>query len=360
MNALIVLADNVYLTPYINFYITILNKLNINYKIIYWDKNGNENIDDFRYMRFSYKVHSKANKLLGYLKYRKFIINEVKKEHYTIIIPLHAIVSFILFDLLSFNFNNRYVYDVRDYSYEKFFPYRMAQKRLVNNSMINIISSKGYEVFLPRGEYFVTHNIPHNDYKNYRQYENTGCSIISISYIGLIRFMDQNKKILLFFKNDKRFHLNFIGTNATQLKEFCDKNEIHNVTLIDTFYSHETLDYYANTDLIMNLYGNNTPLLDYALSNKLYYSACLYKPILVCEGTYMEKVSRAYGIGFTLEMNSMEEKDMLYQYIIQMNRKELIHNCDIFMTDVYKDETELDMELTKRLEKIKEGVKIND
>lgn len=360
MNMLIVLADNVYLTPYINFYISVLGELNVDYKIIYWDKNGNEDIDDSRYIRFFYKAPSKIRKVLGYIKYRKFVINEVKKESYTIIIPLHAIVSFILFDLFSFNFKNRYVYDVRDYSYERFFLYRMAQKRLVSNSMMNIISSKGYEEFLPKGEYFVTHNIPHSDYKSYRQYENSGCSTISISYIGLIRFMEQNKKILLFFKNDKRFNLNFIGTNAMHLKEFCDKNEIHNVSLIDTFDSHETLNYYKNTDLIMNLYGNNTPLLDYAISNKLYYSACLYKPILVCEGTYMEKMSRKYGIGFTLSMSSMEEKDELYQYIVEINRKKLILNCDIFMKDVYKDESELRIELIRRLQYIKEEVEIHD
>lgn len=360
MNALVILADNVYLTPYINFYICVLNKLHIHYKIIYWDKNSNEHIKDSRYIRFFYKSISRMSKIVGYLKYRKFIINEVEKEKYSIIISLNTILSFILFDLFIFKFKNRYIYDVHDYSYEKFFLYRITQKRLVNNSMINIISSRGYTEFLPQGEYFVTHNIPHNNYKGYRQYKNNSLPIISIGYIGLIRFMEQNKKILLFFKNDNRFHLNFIGTNAMKLKEFCHKNKIYNVTLVDTFPFEETLNYYKNMDLIMNLYGNKTPLLDYALSNKLYYSACLYKPILVCEGTYMEKVSKKYGIGFTLRMKSTKEKDELYHYIVHMERKKLIRKCDMFMSDVYKDQVELEKELIKRLKNIKENVKIND
>ncbi|WDU82055.1 hypothetical protein [Caloramator sp. Dgby_cultured_2] len=236
----------------------------------------------------------------------------------------------------------------------------MIQKRLVNNSLINIISSKGYEEFLPKGEYFVTHNIPYNNYTSYRQYKNSNSPVIFISYIGLIRFMEQNKRILLFFKNDKRFHLNFIGTNAMQLKDFCDNNEIHNVTLIDTFDSNETLNFYKNTDLIMNLYGNNTPLLKYALSNKLYYSACLYKPILVCEGTYMEKVINKYGIGFTLKMKSEEEKDALFKYITELDRNKLIHNCEMFMSDVYKDMSKLEKELLKRLQAIKLEVGLCD
>ncbi|MDB1944455.1 capsular biosynthesis protein [Clostridium tertium] len=360
INALIVLADNIYLTPYINLYISILNRLNINYKVIYWDKNNNEYINDSRYIRYSYKDRSKVSKIIGYIKYRSLIINNLKKKNYTIIIPLHGIVSFILFDVLMLKFKNRYIYDIRDYSYEKLLIYRIIQRILVNNSMINIISSKGYKEFLPKGEYFITHNIPYNDYKKYKQYEKSSCSKISISYIGLIRFMEQNKRILRFFKNDNRFHLNFIGTNAMGLKEFCERNNIYNVTLKDTFNSSETLNYYKDTDLIMNLYGNKTPLLDYALSNKLYYSACLYKPILVCEGTYMEKISKEYGIGFTLSMNNIEEKDILYKYIFEMKRNKFIDNCNIFMKEVYEENSKLEIELTNRLENIKEKVEIND
>lgn len=360
MRVLLILADNLYLTPYINFYISVLDRLSINYNIIYWDKNYNEYKNDNRYIRFSYKGTSKIRKIFGYIEYRKFIINEIKKNKYTILIPLHSIVPFILFDLFILKFKYKYIYDVRDYSYESFFLYRITQKILVNNSMINIISSRGYQEFLPQGEYFVTHNIPYNNYNDYKQYENNDGNIISISYIGLIRFMEQNKKIIMFFKNDDRFHLNFIGTDAMQLKEFCDKNEIYNVTLIDTFDQNETLNYYKDTDLIMNLYGNNTPLLDYALSNKLYYSACLYKPILVCEGTYMEKVTKEYGFGFTLNMKSVEEKEELIRYVVNIDRKRLIYNSDRFMKAVYKEESELEIELTKRLLDIKEALKIND
>ncbi|WP_207211277.1 capsular biosynthesis protein [Massilimicrobiota timonensis] len=357
MKALIILADNVYLTPYLQFYKSILDKQKIDHDIVYWDKNNNEDINDFQFFRFVYEGKGKIGKVFGYFRYRKFIISLIKKQQYDFLIPLHAIIYLLLFNLLNQKYKKRYIFDVRDYSYEKISVYKWMQKKLVSNSIINIISSKGYEEFLPKSEYFVTHNIPYGNYEKYKQLENTKNEVIQISYIGLIRFMEQNKKILFYFKNDNRFHLNFIGTNAKQLEEFCLENSIRNVTLIDTFDSKKTLEFYKKTDLIMNLYGNHTPLLDYALSNKLYYAACLYKPILVCEDTYMEKISMEYNIGYTLKMKNDEEKDKLYSYITQLDRKKLIENCDKFMKDVYEDKNILEKIMLKRIQEIKDKVK---
>lgn len=352
MKALIILADNVYLTPYLKFYTDLLNNCKFKYDIIYWDKNNNEIINESNYIRFTINSNNKINKLMGYFKYRNYIKKNEKNGYYDLIIPLHSIVSFLMFDLLLKKYKKRYIYDVRDYSYEKLYIFRYIQKKIVKNSMINIISSEGYKEFLPIDNYFITHNFITNDYKKYKQLTNSNNEVITISYIGLIRFMEQNKKILLFFKNDKRFHLNFIGTNAKQLQKFCSDNNINNVTLIDTFDSKLTLDYYEKTDAIMNLYGNNTPLLDYALSNKLYYSASLYKPILVCSDTYMEKISKNYNIGFTLKMKEEREKDELYKFIRKLDREEFIKNCDKFMKKVSEEQELLIKELANRISKL--------
>lgn len=352
MKALIILADNVYLTPYLKFYTVLLKNCKFDYDIIYWDKNNCETIIDGNYIRFTTKSNNKINKLIGYIKYRKHIKKIERNENYDLLIPLHSIVSFLMYDLLLKKYKKRYIYDVRDYSYEKFFIFRYIQKKIIRNSIINIISSDGYKEFLPVDTYYVTHNSPTCDYKKFKQLKNSNNEVIQISYIGLIRFMEQNKKNLLFFKNDKRFHINLIGTNADQLKKFCVDNDINNVTLIDTFDSRLTLNYYGKTDVIMNLYGNNTPLLDYALSNKLYYSASLYKPILVCSDTYMEKVSKNYNIGFTLKMEDESEKDELYTFIKELDREEFIKNCDKFMTKVSEEQETLIEELTNRILKL--------
>lgn len=349
MKALVILADNIYLTPYLKFYTDLLDNCNFNYDVIYWDKNNNEIVNKSNYIRFRITSRNKVNKLVGYFKYRRYIKKIEKNKKYDLIIPLHSIVTFIIFDMLLKKYKRRYIYDVRDYSYERFYMFRYVQKKIVKNSLINVISSKGYKKFLPKEKYFVIHNLPNNNYENFKQLNNTTNEKIQISYIGLIRFMEQNKKILKFFKNDNRFCINFIGTNANQLKKFCCDNNINNVNLIDTFNSELTLNYYEKTDIIMNLYGNNTPLLEYALSNKLYYSACLYKPILVCDNTYMEKVSKKYNIGFTIKMKSEKEKDELYEFMKKLDRKNFINNCNRFMEEVLNEQELLIKELTNRI-----------
>lgn len=333
---LFILADNVYLTPYLNKYIERIQS-KCDFKVMYWDKNDNEIIQSDKYIRFY-----EHNKLIGYIKYKKEIINYLKNNSFDIIIPLHQIIFLLIGNFLLRNYKYKYIYDVRDYSYEKYYFVRKIQNKLVNKSIINIISSEGFKEFLPEAKYFITHNIPNVVNKSIYDYDFYKHSPIRISYIGLIRFMDQNKKIIDFFKNDMRFEISFIGTNALELEEYCKENKVHNVNLVGTFDPKETMRFYDETDIIMNLYGNHTPLLDYAISNKFYYSILLKKPILVCKDTFMEKVSKEANVGFVMELENNEEKDNLYEYYRNIDIKDFEESCNQYLNKVYSDEKLLD------------------
>lgn len=354
MKVLFVLSDNIYLTPYLDFYISLLNEINCEYKILYWDKNDNEPTKEDNHIRYEYRANDKVGKVKGYIYFRKFILAEIRREHFDIIIPLHSILLFILYDVLKNKYKGCYVIDIRDYSYERLGIFRKIEDVLTKQSNINIVSSRGYFNFLPKGKYYVTHNIPRTNCDNYKQFENPSGRPINLSFIGLIRFMDQNKRIIDFFKSDSRFHLNFIGTHAEYLDTYCHNVNAKNVTLIGTFGATKTLEFYKESDAILNLYGNHTPLLDYALSNKLYYAAILYKPILVCEDTYMEEVSQRYRIGFTLRMKDDKERDQLYRYITELDRTAFIKNCDRFMKDSIEEDNKTRDELKARLLQIRE------
>lgn len=343
MKILFVLADNVYLTPYLNKYIARFSKESNTIKILFWDKNNNE-----RELPSNYKRYYDRYRVLGYLKFRRYIIEFINKEQFDFIIPLHQSAILLISDVLIKKYKNKYIFDVRDYSYEKYRIIKKIQKKLVENSRMNIISSEGYTNFLPHGKYYITHNLPN--------IENIKCNNrkkhfpIRISYIGLIRFMEQNKKIIDFFKNDNRFLISFIGTNSNLLKEYCEYNNVNNVELIDTFNPKDTLKFYDNTDVIMNLYGNHTPLLDYAISNKFYYALLLKKPILVCEDTFMEKVALKAEVGFVLKMKSETEKDDLFEYYNDLDFTKLETSCEKYLKKVYFDEELLDREINKIIE----------
>lgn len=353
MKVIFISADNLYLTPYLRLYTDILDANNDEYDVLYWDKRQNEPSSRKNYHRFIEGKKAEKATVFGYIKFRNWILKKLKMLAPDFLICLHQVANLILADVLLFRFSGKYIYDVRDYSYERFLIVRIVQRIFVRKSAMNIISSEGYRNFLPQGEYYIAHNLPAGFTKNCQKKSFGANNPIRISYIGLIRFMEQNKKIIRFFCNDERFILYFIGTGAEQLKEYCESIGAKNIVLIGTFDPQDTLQYYENTDLIMNLYGNKTPLLDFALSNKLYYAAMVSKPILVCDGTYMEQITHKFGFGYTLTLSEDQERDELFSYICSVNHEEIYESCNKFLVEV----TDQQEKLLQRLKFVLSNVK---
>lgn len=340
---------NLYLCPYISKYTSLIDG---DYDVIYWNRHGiEESIGSKQTYSFNYKMDEgigKFNKALGYLRFKKYAQNIIKKIDYDVIVLLQTSVGILLESILLKKYKGKYIVDIRDYTMEKnpvFFAY---EKILIKNCAYAVISSKGYEEFLPKFNYVLVHNdleIDHAKIKEFEERHRNSYKIV-ISYIGLIRFHDQNKRMILKFKNDSRFKLRFIGKDAYALKAFCKENHVNNVELIDRFPPAKTLDYYYETDIIYNLYGNNTPLLDYALSNKLYYAAKLKIPILVCPNTYMEKISMQYGFGFSFDLNDLEAVNKLVDYYRKIEWELFYNNCNSFVRKV-KDENKVFEDIMK-------------
>lgn len=328
---------NLYLCPYISKYTALIN---CNYDIIYWNRHGiEENINANNIYSFNYKMEenaSKLKKLIGYLKFRKYAYEIINVNSYNGIIFLQTSAGILLQDILRKKYGKKYIVDIRDYTMENNPIFFSIEKKLIKDSAYCVISSKAYENFLPPHNYIVVHNDSFIDESIIKNFENKkrNKDRIVISCIGLIRFNEHNKKVILKFKNDKRYILKFIGKGAFELKDFCEKFDIKNVELIDRFPPEKTLEYYYETDIIYNLYGNNSPMLDYALSNKLYYAAKLKMPILVCPGTYMEYVSKKFGFGFSFNLSNPNELDRLFEYYNTINWEKFYHNCDLFIQSV--------------------------
>ena len=348
MRVLLILSDNMYLTPYMKLYTEILEDNKVEYHVLFWDKNNNEQIKNETVTRFAIDSKGKIGKILGYALFRKAIQREIGRNRIDFIIPLHPVVCFLMNDVLCRRFDQRFIFDVRDYSYEKYKLIRKMEEMLASHSRLNVVSSPGYKSFLPKGTYYTVHNIPASIPTEMRAVQKNEGRII-ISYIGLIRFMEQNKRIIDFFANDARFELRFYGTRSEELKEYCDQKGIGNVRIKGTFDSSETIEYFRQTDFVMNLYGNHTPLLDYALSNKLYFAAIMKRPILVCRDTYMEKVSTKWGFGYVLDLVDPKEKDELVLYYNNLNSDELTRNCSAFLNEVQNEQAATIAELKRVL-----------
>ena len=342
--------NNIYLTPYINKYI---NLINAPFDIIYWNRYSiKEDINAKNCYSFNVQVEdaaSKATKLVGYLKFRKFATRILKENNYDQVILLQTSVGVLLSSVLLNKYKRNYILDIRDYTFEKnIFFYKLVE-RLVRNSSLNVISSKGYTEFLPPYNYLNVHNDIKIENSIIEEFSTKIRSneVIRISYIGLIRFHEQNKKVILKFKNDPRFRLRFIGKNAKLLENFCIEQDVNNVELIDQFPPEKTLQYYEGTDVINNLYGSNSPLLEYALSNKLYYASKLRIPILVCKNTYMEQISLQFGFGYVFNLEDSDACDKLYTYYNSIDWKEFQVNCSKFNKLVDNENIKFEEEILK-------------
>lgn len=346
---------NLYLAPYLKNYIDILGE---DCDILVWNRhNMKEKYGMCNLYSFSYEVNDntsrKISKLIGYIKFTLFVGRHLIRKEYDRIIFLQSIGGICNSILLLLKYRNKYIIDVRDYSIEGSHILRYIEKMVINSSLLNVISSEGYKKFLPNNvKYLLVHNyspIPSLYLEEFHSRERKYSYPIRLSYIGLIRFQEQNKKIIDLFANDNRFVINFIGKNALELLEYIESKKIRNVKLKDCFPPEKTLEYYKETDAILNVYGNNTPLLDYALSNKLYYAAALHIPILVSKNTFMEKKAVEGGFGFTLDFDDEEIKDKLAIYMLNMDRDKFGKACDIFMKQVKQDNQVFSNEIRKNL-----------
>lgn len=347
---------NLYLVPYLKNYTDIMEE---DGDAIVWNRhNLKEENDRCNVISYDFPVDDnsagKMQKLRGYIAYTRFVKKQLKKKDYDVVICLQSISAIFSAPFFLTKYRRKYVIDVRDYSIEGNWFLRGVEGILMNFSIMNVISSEGYKAFLPKKKkYQLVHNYSTIEPEIVASFSirSMGKQPIRLSYIGLIRFQEQNKRIIDLFANDDRFAISFIGKNALELKEYMEEHRIKNVRLIDQFPPEKTLDYYKETDAILNVYGNNTPLLDYALSNKLYFAAALKMPILVSKDTFMEKKSIEGGFGFVLDFEDERIKDKLVTYMndLSTNRENFNKRCEMFMDKVINENTKFFLAVQKIL-----------
>lgn len=345
-----VFMGNLYLCPYITKYIEHIDSY---FDIIYWNRDGIKEDSEARNMyNFDFKLRSedsKFKKIKGYLAFKKYAQRILRENSYDGVILLHTGAGIILNQILKKHYFKKYILDIRDYTLEQNRMFYYIEKKVVNASAITVLSSEGYKSFLPPYNYVVTHNnrpIDETVLTTIRN-RNKKRDKLVIAFIGYINYKEQHKKLLRIFKNDKRFELHFIGKEAEKLLPYCKKNDINNVKIVGQFPSENIIDYYKDVDIINNLYGNNTPVLDYALSNKLYFAAELYMPILVCEGTFMEQVSVTQGFGYTVDFNDPDVCNKLYKYYQDIDWRCFTISCDEFLHKVNKQNRDFEIKVKK-------------
>lgn len=322
----VILPCNIFQAPFYFRYENIINNLGLKFDLIIWDRlniNENANANIISYKKKITSNNGDKKKIFNFLKFGLFVKKHLKRGNYHKILILGSYSGTMAFltRFLSKNHKNEYWLDIRDYTYEWFLPYKLAMAKVIKNSYATAISSKGFEKFLPSFNYIITHNIDIKTISSYNKEDRIPSEKIRISFIGNVRYYEENIKLLNIFKNDDRFILQYFGSGSDKLKIYCEMNNIFNVDFCERFPPEVTHELYYKTDIINNIYGSDGIELQTALSNKLYFSSALEIPILVSPKTYMSMITTKFGFGFDVDYFDINLPNKLYNWYININNK---------------------------------------
>ena len=152
------------MTPYAKQYEDAILKAGYNYDILFWDRFSNAPLEkknnEFIFHRICTLGGNRLKKVYPFYLFRKTLTRIIANGKYDKIVILNTMPGFLLHDILLNQYKDRFILDIRDYTYEKFSFYLNTVHQLIRNSYFTTISSRGYKLFLgDNDKIIVNHNI---------------------------------------------------------------------------------------------------------------------------------------------------------------------------------------------------------
>jgi len=343
MKIALLFPNNLFTSPYLKYYINILEKENVEYDLIIWDRENKNEPGCIAFKSETYK-NSKLSKTLDFLRFRKFIIKQLSKKKYSKVIVYTGQLGILLSNYLIKNYKNQYALDIRDYS-KPMHLFKNRFNKLISNANFVAISSNGFKEWLPNSEnYVLSHNLDIelirnklNQKPNPKQLLKNEC--IQVDTIGQIKDYDSDHRFVSQLKNNDKFQMQFIGFGGTLnlLKEFANQENIENISFHGPYKKEDEEVLLAKTDVINILislteYNKGRTLL----SNRLYLSALLGIPCIVNANSEQSRIIEKYNFGIIVD----EYKELpakLVNYQREFNSVKFMKNCEAFLNDVIQD-----------------------
>lgn len=327
--------------PYMNRYINFLKNNNIECDIICWQREESSTIEqDNEYNYFEPASTNAFGKLLAYHRYRKFVIDVIKKNKYDKVVVLTTVMAISISSFLLKEYKNRYLFDIRDYTFEKFKPYKGLVDKLIKNSALTTISSKGFMDFLnPSEKIAINHNMSFTETVT-EPVDIKTKQVINIGFVGCVRYYEENIELINQLKNTFKYQLWYIGQpmRNCDLEGYCAQNEITNVSFVGKYNNDQKPELYKSIDVVNSIYGDDSLEVTTALPNRL-YEACLFKkPIISSKKTFLGEVIDQYRLGMVVDIEHENILEILDEYIKNFDQAEFLQGCQMFIEDVKRDE----------------------
>lgn len=331
--------NSIKLMQFLNKYTDVLEKYNINYEVIFWNRdNVNLNTPE-NYISFNCKIDTYKSffeKLFLFLKYTKFLYWKIKSRRYKKLIFLTTQTIIPLLPWALGKYKNKYIFDYRDITFERYYFYKLIVQKLISNSAITAISSKGFIDILGPSDRFV---MSHNCYAfQFDSILHPKRKKINIVYWGMIRQIEYNKKICDLFGNDDRFCLKYHGEGFyKELQLYCKTKGYYNVVFTGTYNVKDIVKFAKDTDILMNTYENDEQQR-LAITVKFYDAIKYSLPQIVTRNSYMSEVVEKEKLGISIDIDEFNLANIIYIWYKRIDYIDLYNSYKNYMQKIIKDD----------------------
>lgn len=338
----IVFINDIMYAPYLAKYTDSLEQLGLAYEVITWDRDpskGRRYPENYKIFKlYSQEEKHPFLKIKDFVRFGRFANKVVKEKHYEKLIVLTSLTGVLLLRTLLKNYQQKYIFDYRDASYEYLTFFKSMIGKLVSSSYCTCISSRGFLKVLPPAEmYVMAHNFIYADLKHKQE----SCAVswqqpIHVNYIGLVRGAYLLKLIDL-FAQDKRFILNFHGSGEDLKKVMEHAAGIDNVKFTGEYRGDEKNQFVQQADFICYNYASsfNNNL---ALANKYYDALIFKKPMLGNIQTFAGQLISENGLGLSLDLDDPLYTQKIYDYCMNFDPAHFNANAEIVLEDVLQED----------------------
>ena len=347
MKALIISGANLDVSPYAFLYISHLQKFGAQIEIAVWDRRGNESIQDksIKLHVFSSAIDNsipKIQKLPNFLAFRRFLKRILAHEQYDLVIALTTQFAVLISDILFRDYPGRFIYDMRDLSYESFGFYLKRMNQLVAKSALTFVSSDGYrQFFTDNSKVFTLHNYQEADliYANLKKFIEKKAPI-RLSYWGIVRDFELNRQIVDLIADDQRFVLTFHGESmdGNLLKQYVEQKAYSNIFFTGYYTQDQRAAFAENTDLLHNIYSNEGDVGNPAMGNKFYDGIIFKIPQICLSGGFMGQKAEEKQVGICCRIDE-SLPDTLYSYYTTLDVHAFRDSCDKALSEVLEEQS---------------------
>lgn len=336
----IIYCGDISRAPFLDKYIKILNKYKSDYKVIFWNRSGITKYygDEYiAYEKTSDVYGNKLKKIFPFIGFSRFVRDVIKKGGFSRLIILTTFSGLIIFPILIGKYNNKFIFDFRDLTYERIFFFRIMVRKISEAAFFTCVSSPEFRDFV-EPKIVLSHNFRYDDINDTISLgEDRTEKKQRLLHIGISRGIDYNKRLIDLFGGDKRFEVTIAGAGNDSSDVIMAAKKFDNIHIVGEYDYKQKEQYITKCDAMLYYYpcsfNNNR-----ALANK-YYDGLIYKkPLVGNRKTYSGQRIENKKVGISVDIDNEDTPDLIYQYLVNMDYDVYMQNAEREMRDILEDD----------------------